>query len=213
MDMDDIVNKLGKLPPGLVKVIEKYLNKIPSVQKEIDRQTDEIMKDIAEDLRPYKSDFSTYTEIPAEGKSREDVLAEMQGMADQDRLKTMRAYQRFDPGSLTLAEVAEVAEIEPQECQTSAGSATSAAGPAARGQWDAETAALIEWFLGTEPPDKPFPLQQAVTIVRPAHYWEYLRQDIAAGASRARGKTGLRVGHLQRVRGTIDRRSKDCHGD
>ena len=85
MDMDKIVNKLGMLPPWLVKIIEKYINKIPSVRKEIDRQTDEIMKDIAEDLRPYRKDFSSFTEIPAEGKSREDILAEMQGMADQEK--------------------------------------------------------------------------------------------------------------------------------
>ena len=87
MDMDKIVNKLGMLPPWLVKIIEKYINKIPSVRKEIDRQTDEIMKDIAEDLRPYRKDFSSFTEIPAEGKSREDILAEMQGMADQEKDK------------------------------------------------------------------------------------------------------------------------------
>ena len=43
-------------------------------------------------------------------------------------MKVMRAYQRFDPSSLTPAEIAEVAEIEPQEPQTSAGLATSAGG-------------------------------------------------------------------------------------
>ncbi len=87
MDMDYIVNKLGMLPPSVVRVIEKYINKIPSVRKEIDRQTDEIMKGIAEGLRPYREDFSTFTEIPAEGKSREEVLKEMEGMASQEQGK------------------------------------------------------------------------------------------------------------------------------
>lgn len=58
------------------------------------------------------------------------------------------------------------------------------------GRWDPETAALIEWFLGTEPPAGPFELQQAVTVARPDAYWKYLKGDIAAGPNRARGKTG-----------------------
>ena len=65
--------------------------------------------------------------------------------------------------------------------------------------WDAETAALIAWFLKTEPPAHPFKLQQAVTIAHPDNYWEYLRQDIAAGPGRARGKTGAFQENLRQV--------------
>jgi len=70
---------------------------------------------------------------------------------------------------------------------------------AARGEWAPETVALIEWFLETPPPEAPFELQQAVTIVRPAHYWEYLKADIKAGPNRARGKTGALQGDLRRL--------------
>ena len=57
-------------------------------------------------------------------------------------------------------------------------------------RWDAETAALIEWFLRTKPPSGPLQLQRAVYIAHPDRYWKYLRQDIAAGPNRARGRTG-----------------------
>ena len=66
-------------------------------------------------------------------------------------------------------------------------------------RWDAETAALIEWFLGTSPPAHPFELHQAVTIARPDKYWAYLRQDIAAGPTRARGKTGAFQENLRQL--------------
>ena len=66
-------------------------------------------------------------------------------------------------------------------------------------RWDPETAALIQWFLGTEPPTGPFRLQQAVYIARPDKYWEYLKGDIAAGPSRARGRTGALRDDLQRL--------------
>ena len=49
------------------------------------------------------------------------------------------------------------------------------------------------------PPESPFELQQAVTIVRPAHYWEYLKADINAGPRRARGKTGALRDDLKRL--------------
>ena len=65
--------------------------------------------------------------------------------------------------------------------------------------WNPDTAALIEWFLNTAPPESPFELQQAVTIVRPAHYWEYLKGDIAAGPNRARSKTGALQDDLRRL--------------
>ena len=77
---------------------------------------------------------------------------------------------------------------------------TSAVGTAETDKrWDPETAALIQWFLGTEPPTGPFRLQQAVYIARPDKYWEYLKGDIAAGPSRARGRTGALRDDLQRL--------------
>ena len=66
-------------------------------------------------------------------------------------------------------------------------------------RWDRETAALIKWFLGTKPPTHPFRLQRAVTIARPDSYWDYLRGDIAAGPSRARGKTGAFQENLRQL--------------
>ena len=63
-----------------------------------------------------------------------------------------------------------------------------ALGAAARDEWDPETARLIEWFLGTAPPDRPFQLQQAVTVAVPIWYWECLKGDVAAGPRRARGR-------------------------
>ena len=67
------------------------------------------------------------------------------------------------------------------------------------GEWDPETAKLIRWFMGTEPPSGPFELQLAVYIARPGLYWAYLRQNIADGPSRARGKTGALRDDLKRL--------------
>ncbi len=65
--------------------------------------------------------------------------------------------------------------------------------------WDAETAALIEWFLKTPPPPEPFELHQGVTIARPVHFWEYLRDDIAGGPGMGRARMGAFQKDLRRL--------------
>lgn len=65
--------------------------------------------------------------------------------------------------------------------------------------WDLETAALIERFLVTSRPAEPFEFHPGVTIANPARFWEYLRGDIAAGPTRARGYTGAFDKDLRRI--------------
>ena len=65
--------------------------------------------------------------------------------------------------------------------------------------WDAETAALIEWFLKTPPPPEPFELYQGVTVLRPVHFWQSLKGDIAAGPGKARDYTGVLQKDLRRL--------------
>ena len=65
--------------------------------------------------------------------------------------------------------------------------------------WDAEIATLIEWFLKTPPPVEPFELHQGVMVLRPVHFWEYLKGDIATGPGKARAFTGALQKDLRRL--------------
>ena len=113
----------------------------------------------------------------------------------------------------TVARVATVAGVHPESSKTQQRSKPrdrQSAAPSEeawpipeiqppRSEWDPETAALIAWFSTTEPPAQPFELQRSVTVAVPAQYWQYLRQDIAAGSNRARGKTGALLDDLRRL--------------
>ena len=66
-------------------------------------------------------------------------------------------------------------------------------------RWGAETAALIAWFLGTPPPPEPFELYQGVTVMRPVHFWDSLKSDIATGPGKARACTGAFQKDLRRL--------------
>ncbi len=65
--------------------------------------------------------------------------------------------------------------------------------------WDPETTRLIEWFMRTPPPARPFELCRGVTVARPAVYWEAVRRDIAAGPGVVRAYTGVLQNDLQRL--------------
>lgn len=65
--------------------------------------------------------------------------------------------------------------------------------------WDKETSALITWFWGTEPPGRAFELRRGVFIADPSLYWDYIRGDISAGPSAARGFTGALQSDLRRL--------------
>jgi hypothetical protein len=65
--------------------------------------------------------------------------------------------------------------------------------------WDPEIAALIEWFNRTFPPPEPFELHQGVTILRPEHFWQYLKDDIAGGPGMGRARMGAFQKDLRRL--------------
>ena len=65
--------------------------------------------------------------------------------------------------------------------------------------WNAETAALIAWFLRTPPPSEPFNLYPGVTVLRPDRFWESLKGDIAGGPGTARACTGAFQKDLRRL--------------
>ncbi len=71
--------------------------------------------------------------------------------------------------------------------------------------WDSETAALVEWFERTPAPTQPFQLSPGVFVARPAHFWEALRRDIAAGPSGPRAKYGALQQDLRRLAALMKR--------
>ena len=85
MDKDVMIEKLSKLPPSWVDFLErKVLDKLPSVQKEIEKQTNDMMADIETNLRPYDGRYDKFTEFPKEGVSREKITTWMKEMMEEE---------------------------------------------------------------------------------------------------------------------------------
>ena len=92
MNTEAFIKKLGNLNPKFVAVIEKILNQLPGVKKEIDKQIDTVMKDLGEGLRSYSNDFSTYKRLPAEGVERENILKDMKAISAMEKDRWEQGY-------------------------------------------------------------------------------------------------------------------------
>ncbi|MBC2713432.1 MAG: aminotransferase class V-fold PLP-dependent enzyme [Desulfosarcina sp.] len=67
-------------PKRLLAVAEKGLKSIPFVKKRLDKKYDSLMADLESSLKPYRDDFSAFTEIPETGRDRAEIIAEMTAM-------------------------------------------------------------------------------------------------------------------------------------
>lgn len=85
MNLEDFLFKImGKLNPRLVTWIEKRLRKVASVNEKIEKEYDEIMGDLESSVKPYKDSFPTFAQLPANGRSRADILHEMEALRAQE---------------------------------------------------------------------------------------------------------------------------------
>jgi sphinganine-1-phosphate aldolase len=75
-----LFNNIGRLPPRLVKWVEKWLRNIPSVSQKIEKEYDEMMADLESSVKPYKGEFASFTKIPKTGRAREEILQEMEAL-------------------------------------------------------------------------------------------------------------------------------------
>ncbi len=105
----------------------------------------------------------------------------------------------FADGRLKLSAPAPLPEGLVNDLRTHKAEVLSFLQGQASSRWGAETAALIEWFLRTPPLPEPFELYKGVTVMRPVHFWEYLKGDIAVGPGKARACTGAFQKDLRRL--------------
>lgn len=76
-------------------------------------------------------------------------------------------------------------------------------------EWDAETRELIDWFVTAKLPADPFILMEGHQIVDPARWYSSLREEIDAGPSIPRGRTGALRMDLAALRSIL----KDSYGE
>ena len=85
MNKDAIINKLGSLPSSWVDFLEKnILDKIPAVQKEIEKQTNDLMEELDKTIRPYDGRYQKHVELPSKGVSYDEIRKQMREIVEEE---------------------------------------------------------------------------------------------------------------------------------
>jgi glutamate/tyrosine decarboxylase-like PLP-dependent enzyme len=66
------------------KQAEKVLKAVPGVSNRIEKEYDGMMDGLKNSVKPYKGKFATFTQIPATGRARADILRDMEAMRDHE---------------------------------------------------------------------------------------------------------------------------------
>lgn len=85
MNLEEFLMKnIGKLPPPMVAWAEKRLKKIPSIRRKIEKEYDELMGGLETSLKPYKDKFPAFARLPETGRSRAEILQEMESLRKRE---------------------------------------------------------------------------------------------------------------------------------
>ena len=91
-DMNQMIEKLKGMPSGLVRFLEKWIRKLPTVKKEINSQTDSIIHDLESSVKPYGDEFNIYASLPSKGKSQEEILSEIRKITSLEECRWQEGY-------------------------------------------------------------------------------------------------------------------------
>ena len=79
---DTLVSLAGKINPRFLASVEKGLKSIPGVGKKIEGEYAGIMLELESSVKPYKNKYAAFTELPQTGRSRAEILHDMEAMRD-----------------------------------------------------------------------------------------------------------------------------------
>lgn len=90
--LEQKIEKLSRLPKGLVGFLEKWLRRVPAVKKEIEDQTESMITDLEHTVKPYGEKFTTYSEIPKTPISHDEILKEMEKITSLEESRWQEGY-------------------------------------------------------------------------------------------------------------------------
>ncbi len=77
--------RLRRLTSAVLGAVYGSVKKVPAVSRRVDREVDGLMAEVAGSLRPYSGEVETVRTLPARGRDRAEILAEMEGLRDREQ--------------------------------------------------------------------------------------------------------------------------------
>lgn len=93
MDLPDFGHRFLKhVPPRVISLAERYLQRIPLVRERISKETDTMLAGMEGGLKPYRGQVPSHTRLPEKGLAREDVLREMEQLHAREESRWKDGY-------------------------------------------------------------------------------------------------------------------------
>jgi len=93
MDIEKISNSfLGKLNPRFLSWAFNHLRAIPAVRKRIEKEFDSLLKDIEQQVKPYRGEFPSYAKLPEKGIGRAQILKEMKALKEREESRWKNGF-------------------------------------------------------------------------------------------------------------------------
>jgi sphinganine-1-phosphate aldolase len=84
---NSIIAYLGRVDPRMIAAAERSLTSLPFVRRRIEREYDHMMGGLERSLKPYRDTFIAHTRLPAIGRDREAIVAEMEALRAREEAR------------------------------------------------------------------------------------------------------------------------------
>ncbi len=109
--------QLARIKDRLVGRVADTVVALPIARQRVDAEIDGLMAELGDELKPYRGEFTSYERLPADGRSREEILREMAALHDREAARWQEGYASgavYHGGSEHIAFLNEVYALHSQ---------------------------------------------------------------------------------------------------
>lgn len=85
-------NLLDRVDPRIIAATERAMKAIPFVKARLDKEYGGMLGGLEHSMRPYKGQVQSYTALPEQGRTREDLLNEIESLATRESPRWKDGY-------------------------------------------------------------------------------------------------------------------------
>lgn len=184
---------LDKVDPRVIAATERALKAIPFVKARLDKEYGGMLGGLEHSMRPYAGKVASYTALPQTGRSRAELLAEIEALAKQE---TPRWKEGFLSGAVYNGDDAHV------EFMNRVYAATSQVNPLHSDVWpssskyEAEIVSMVADMLGAGPGNAQASREEQICGAVSSGGTESILLAMKAYRDRARAERGERAAQM-----------------
>ena len=87
-----MIEKLQNLANGMIRIMDKWIRRLPKVKNKIDTSIDSIMMDLESSVKPYNNKFKIFSKLPTTGYAKEEILKQIEDITSLEESHWKEGY-------------------------------------------------------------------------------------------------------------------------